>query len=120
MAPPPTLHARMEIAKAIASLTAQEAEGRARRHAEIGALRRDLKEMPDLLRKAFAEYRVLIAAELKKYSPDQPRVPKGNPHGGEWTKEERDAAGLDSGAQTALPQLPPTAHMGSAAHSAPL
>jgi hypothetical protein len=58
MAAPPTLHARVEIAKAIRTLTAQEADERARRHVEISALRRDLEEIPELLRKALTEYRV--------------------------------------------------------------
>jgi hypothetical protein len=33
-------------------------------------------------------------AVVQKYSPDQPRVPQGNPHGGEWTKED------DGGSET--------------------
>ena len=87
MAVPPTLHTRMEIAKAIDSLTAKEADERTRQRAEIDVIRRDLEEIPGLLRRAFVEYRVLMAAELKKYSPDQPRVPKGNADGGRWTNE---------------------------------
>jgi hypothetical protein len=34
------------------------------------------------------------AAVVQKYNPDQPRVPQGNPHGGEWTKED------DGGSET--------------------
>lgn len=95
MAVPPTLHARMEIAKAIDSLAAQEADDRARRHAEISALRCDLEEIPGLLHQALTD-RALLVAELRKYSADQPRLPKGNRHGGEWTKEGEDAVSGDS------------------------
>lgn len=59
------------------------------RRAEIAAIRRDLdalirdvcklgEELPAL---AMAE----LQSELKKYSPEQPRVPAGNPDGGQWT-----------------------------------
>jgi hypothetical protein len=54
MAVRPTLHARMEIARAIDSLTAKEAYDRARQRAGINAIRRDLEEIPETLRKAFA------------------------------------------------------------------
>ncbi len=39
---------------------------------------------------AMEALRTLLAglpAELKKYNPDEPRVPAGNPDGGEWTTE---------------------------------
>jgi hypothetical protein len=31
---------------------------------------------------------------VQKYNPDQPRVPAGNPDGGEWTKETEEAAAI--------------------------
>lgn len=34
---------------------------------------------------------------LLKYDPDQPRVPKGKPDGGQWTQEEGDDAGKEGG-----------------------
>ena len=37
------------------------------------------------------------AADVKKYSPDQPRVPGGNPDGGQWTKGD---AGVGAGASS--------------------
>jgi hypothetical protein len=40
------------------------------------------KELPMLV---MAE----LQSELKKYSPDQPRVPAGNSKGGQWTAEGR-------------------------------
>ncbi len=91
MAPPPP-YARAEIAKALHALAVQEeAVSRAHRDAEIHALRGDLEDIRELLRKARAEWRFQLKAELRKYSPDQPRVPKGYPHGGEWTAERVDA-----------------------------
>ncbi len=45
-----------------------------------------------MLRSALAEWRAELLAELRKYSPDEPRVPKGNRHGGEWTKGADDAS----------------------------
>ncbi len=91
MAVPPTLHAQMEVAKAIGSLAAEEAGAAARRRAVLSPLRRELEEIPALLRSTLAEWRSELLDELRKYNADEPRVPKGNPHGGEWTKEENDA-----------------------------
>ncbi len=96
MAPPPP-HARAEIAKALHALAIQdEAARRAHRDAEVRALRGDLEDIRELLRKALAEWRFQLQAELRKYSPDQPRVPKGNPDGGQWTKEYADAVAANS------------------------
>ena len=105
MAVPPTLHARAEIAKAIRTLVARDGDDCVRQRSEIAALRRDLEEIPGLLRKAFAEWRRQLQTELRKYSADQPRVPKGNPDGGQWTSEDwnevpRDRAG---NSETSLP-----------------
>lgn len=80
------------VAKAIDSLAAEEAGAVARRRAEVSALRRDLEEIPALLRSALAEWRAELLVELRKYGPDEPRVPRGNRHGGEWTKGAVDAA----------------------------
>ena len=75
MAPPPTLHARVEIAKAIRTIAAQQTDEHARRRAEINVIRRDLNDIPELLRKALGEYGMLLQAELRKYGPDERRVP---------------------------------------------
>ena len=45
----------------------------------IGAVHLRLPEL--------SEAAVQRLAALAKYSPDQPRVPKGNPDGGQWTRE---------------------------------
>jgi phage portal protein BeeE len=89
---PQTLHARLEIARAIRTLAGPgEDELLRQRRAEIAAIRRDLEALSRDIRKAGEEWLVLAKAELraalKKYSPDQPRVPAGNPDGGQWTNE---------------------------------
>jgi hypothetical protein len=85
---PRALHVQLEIAKAIRTLAApDEGELPRRRHAEIAAIRRDFTLLAADIRKAFEEAAVLVKAELraalKKYSPDQPRVPAGNAGGGQ-------------------------------------
>jgi hypothetical protein len=87
---PPTLHARLEIAKAIRALAGPDEDELLRqRRAELAAIRRDLEALSRDIRKAGEEWLALAKAELrealKKYSPDQPRVPAGNPDGGQWT-----------------------------------
>jgi hypothetical protein len=87
---PQTLHARLEIAKAIRMLSGPDEDELLRqRRAEIAAIRRDLEALSRDLHKAFEAAATLAKAELraalKKYSADQPRVPAGNPDGGQWT-----------------------------------
>jgi hypothetical protein len=89
---PRTLQAQLEIAKAIRTLLGPgQDELLRRRHAAIASLRRDFDALARDIPGAFAAAAALAKAEffaaLRKYSPDQPRVPKGNPDGGEWTKE---------------------------------
>jgi hypothetical protein len=96
---PRTLHAQLEIAKAIRTLLGpDENDDLARqRHGEIAALRRDIKALARDIPKAFEEASALARAELRaalrKYSPDQPRVPKGSPRGGEWTTNDSEGGG---------------------------
>jgi hypothetical protein len=87
---PQTLHARLEIAKAIRTLAGPDEDELLRqRRAEIAAVRHDLEALSRDIRKAGEEWLVLVKAELraalKKYSPSQPRVPVGNRDGGQWT-----------------------------------
>jgi hypothetical protein len=95
---PQTLHVQLEIAKAIRTLAGpDEDELLRRRRAEIAAIRRDFELLAADIRKAFEEAGALAKAELraalKKYSPDQPRVPAGNPDGGEWTSGSKSPSG---------------------------
>jgi hypothetical protein len=99
---PQTLHVRLEIAKAIRTLAGPDEDELLRqRRAEIAAIRRDFELLAADIRKAFEEAGTLAKAELRaaqrKYSPDQPRVPAGNPDGGEWTsgsKSPSDPSGV--------------------------
>jgi hypothetical protein len=91
---PRTLHAQLEIAKAIRMLMApDDEEPLRRRRAELAAMRGELEAMKRDLHKAGEECLALVKAglraALKKYSPDQPRVPAGNPDGGQWTNESK-------------------------------
>jgi hypothetical protein len=106
---PQSLHTQLEIAKAIRTLTVpDEDEALRQRRAEIAALRRDLELLRRDVESFGANVLALAKAELclvQKYSPDQPRVPMGNPDGGEWTKlgetshlvHSTDAPGFESG-----------------------
>jgi hypothetical protein len=100
---PRTLHAQLEIAKAMRTLMApDEDELLRRRRAEIAAIRGELKAIKRDFQKAGEECLALAKAELratlaKKYNPDQPRVSAGNRDGGQWTsgsKAGSDAAGV--------------------------
>jgi hypothetical protein len=97
---PRTLQAQFEIAKAIRTLFGPDQDELLRRRdAEIASLRRDFdalaREIPKAFAAAAAPSKSEFFAALKKYSPDQPRVPKGNPGGGEWTNA--DNGGSSSG-----------------------
>ncbi len=88
---PPTLEKQREMLEAFRTLASQDDELIQQRRAEIAAIRRELEDIRRFIdafrRQATEEVRTEILKELKarKYSPDQPRVPAGSPHGGEWT-----------------------------------
>jgi hypothetical protein len=88
---PRTLHAQLEIAKAMCMLTApDDDEPLRRRRAELAAIRGELEAMKLDLHKAGEECLALVMADLrtmlaKKYNSNQPRVPAGNRDGGQWT-----------------------------------
>jgi hypothetical protein len=96
---PRTLHAQLEIAKAIRTLMAPDDDEPLRqRRAELAAMRGDLAVLVCDIRKLGEELPALVMAELqselKKYNPDQPRVPAGNRDGGQWT------SGNEAGSET--------------------
>jgi hypothetical protein len=114
---PRTLHAQLEIAKAVRTLTAPNGHDPLRqRRAEIAAIRGELEAIKREFQKAGEECLALAKAELraalaKKYNPDQPRVPAGNRDGGQWTD------GSEVGGETS------SAHSGDgagSAHSSPI
>jgi len=82
---PQTWHVRLEIAKAIQALAAPH-NGQPDRRAEIAAFRCDLEDVSQELAKAFRKCAVSVRSEFWKYNADEPRVPKGNLDGGEWTR----------------------------------
>jgi hypothetical protein len=97
---PQTLHAQLEIVRiALALAGLDENELLWQRRAEIAAIRRDLDVLKRVVRALGEELPALVMAELqselKKYSPDQPRVPAGNPDGGQWVGENGDASRED-------------------------
>jgi hypothetical protein len=98
---PQTLHTRLEIAQAIRTPAGPDQDELLRqRRAEIAAIRRDLDALARGVRKLGEELPALVMAELrtalKKYSPDQPRVPAGNPGGGQWTSDGGNGPANDS------------------------
>src|ERR1700722_9285338 len=106
---PRTLHTQLKIAKAIRTLAGPDQDELLRqRRAELAAIRRELEGLPGEIRKAGEECLALAKAELqaalKKYSPDQPRVPVGNPAGGRWTKGD-DGNGSSSDSSDAARDL---------------
>ena len=77
---PRTLHAQLEIAKAVHTLTAPNGDDPQRqRGVEIAAIGQDLEALAREIPRAFKEASALVKAELcgapRKYNPDQPRVP---------------------------------------------
>ncbi len=70
---------------------AAEEEARAAFEAEVQALRASHERVREML--AEVKYELAWRRFVRKYSPDQPRVPKGNPDGGQWTGD----AGKDGG-----------------------
>jgi hypothetical protein len=105
------LHTRLEIAEAIRTLAGPDQDELLRqRRAEIATIRRELEALPGEIRKAGEECLALAKAELqavlKKYSPNQPRVPVGNRDAGQWTSGSK--AGVKRRArQCAMPRWKP-------------
>jgi hypothetical protein len=83
---PQSLEKRLEIMSAIRTLTAPDADEQVRkREADIAALRRNLERIRQDVLDLWCQCEP--RSYVIKYSPDQPRVPAGNPDGGEWTSE---------------------------------
>ena len=94
----PTARARAEAVCAIDELAARcEGEWLSRRRAECAAMGRELEELRRDVVDLRQECALGVLAVLQKYSPDQRRVPKGNPHGGEWTTEAPVSTPVDDG-----------------------
>ncbi len=86
---PRTPEVRFEIAKAIQALAAQDEDERLRqRRATLASLRRELGEIALALQELRRACDPRLRSYVLKYSPDQPRVPAGNPDGGQWTSDD--------------------------------
>lgn len=96
---PNTLHARLEIADAIRKLGAADQEDWAQwRREELAALRRDVERLRGDLRTIGSDFLTLFPTELRKagFNPDEPRVPAGDPQGGQWTKDGGSGSWINS------------------------
>jgi hypothetical protein len=89
-------HVHQEIAKAIQALFAQIREQEARQPLNAAAAMRERELLKLITRDIPHEFAPILHAELRKsgYNPNEPRVPAGNLHGGEWS----DGEGSNSGA----------------------
>jgi hypothetical protein len=85
---PQTLEVRHEILKATRSLLEDWEEPRRQRQAEIASIRRELEKIAQDIRRLRRDGPSLVLSELGKYgyNPGEPRVPKYNPGGGQWTR----------------------------------
>lgn len=83
---PQTLEKRLEIVQALQVFNAQDHdEAVRRRRAEIAALRRDLGKLALAVHELQRACDPRLRSRVVKYSPGQPRLPAGSPHGGQWT-----------------------------------
>lgn len=90
---PQSLEKRLEIMNAIRTLTAPDGDDQVRkRQADIAALRRDLEKIREDVLDLWRQCEPRSRSYVIKYNPDQPRVPAGNPDGGEWTSEGDSSA----------------------------
>ena len=100
---PNALEKRLEVIESIRALTAPDADARFRRRRdEIAAIRRDLQVLALTVVELQRACDPRLRSYVLKYNPDQPRMPAGNPQGGQWTSEGGDAndASSSDGAQT--------------------
>ncbi len=80
-------HVHQDIAKAIQTLFAQIREQEARQPLQPAAALRERELLKLIARDIPREFAPILQAELRKsgYNPNEPRVPAGSAHGGEWT-----------------------------------
>jgi|GEM_PF-4039393 len=104
---PQTLHGHLEIAKAIRALAAQDENEQLRPgRAELASIRRELGQIVLALYELKRDCDPRLRSYVMKYSPDEPRVPAGNPDGGHWTSEGGGSSG-ESGVVLAQNKVTP-------------
>jgi len=81
---PQTLHARLEIAKAIQTLSQQDAFEKSQRPSEARTPSDTQEFVAEILRG------LLRGLRKTNFNPDELRVPAGNPDGGQWTSDGRN------------------------------
>lgn len=114
---PPTARARAEVLCALDELVEQsQADWLQRRRSECAALRSELADIRRSLVEIQRECLREVRADLRRYSPDQPRVPAGNSAGGQWTKEDESRPSGDS----SLSIIPDSSSPVGATQSSPL
>jgi hypothetical protein len=79
---PRTLHVQLEIAKAIRTLLAPAGDEQPEWLAENASAASQREQVVEIVRDAL---RIMRKAG---FNPDEPRVPAGNPQGGQWTSSE--------------------------------
>ncbi len=107
---PKTLEVRLEIAKAMQTLTGDQDERLRQRRAEIASIRCELEALRQHVGELWRDFPSLAWAELRRewpslssqlrkygYNPNEPRVPAGNPDGGQWTSDGVQVAQNDDG-----------------------
>jgi hypothetical protein len=83
---PRTLQVQLEIAKAIRALAAPNQDQQVRRRTEPAATHTESELITQIVRE--------LILDLRKagFNPDEPRVPAGNPEGGQWTRDGGNGA----------------------------
>jgi hypothetical protein len=99
LGPPPTLEKQLEVLRAARTLLAQERDDAVRRRAEEAAALR--RRAVDLAVQQVEELRRALDPRLRsrviRYNADEPRVPRGDHGGGQWTSGGGGAPTDDEG-----------------------
>ncbi len=105
-------YVHQEIAKAIQTLFAQIREQGARQPLQPAAAMREREMVKQIIRGIPREFAPVLHSELRKtgYDPNEPRVPAGNPHGGEWTS---GGGGSGSNGDSSKATASPPSHSGA-------
>jgi hypothetical protein len=78
---PRTLQVQLEIAKAIRTLAAPKQGQQVGRQTELATTHTESELIAQIVRE------LLLDLRKAGFNPDEPRVPAGNPEGGQWTGE---------------------------------
>ena len=93
--PPGYLHPWAAVARAEEAKAAAEEDAKAAFAIKVKMLQASQDRLWAML--AEVKYELAWRRLVRKYSPDQPRMPAGNPDGGQWTSGGGGGAGHDAG-----------------------